>query len=265
VRKKNKVVCQSRLIPSAVQRSFKTLKDAIKQIQRHPTAQTVNKYNSKVVGLQNYYSCATRCALDFGKLGFLLSHTLYNRLKGRITDKGNLYSLFRKRYLGKHKPKFIAGIPLFPIWKVNHDKWKLMCYSQEKTPYTKEGREKMHTEYALSALLEHDLEWIGLHPLEKESLEYNENRLSKWVSQKGKCHVTGSYVGTVFHCHHKLPRNKGGTDKMANLVILSPDMHRLIHATSPKVMEKYKPLLSKKTQLNRLNLLRTQVGVSPIN
>jgi RNA-directed DNA polymerase len=263
VRKKAKFVGQSRLNPSAIQRSAGKLKNAIKEIQRHPTVQTVNKFNSKVLGLQNYYSCATQCTLDFIKLGYILSRTIHNRLKRVISDKGELYYFFRKRYPGEHKPKFIAGIPLFPIWKIAHDKWKLKCFSQDKTPYTNEGREKMHS--AISESLTMDLEWIGSHPLEKESLEYNDNRLAKWVSQKGKCFVTKEYVGTTFHCHHKLPRNKGGTDKLANLVILSPDIHRLIHITNPNTIQKYQPLVKKKSMLNRLNHLRTLAGYNFIN
>ncbi len=31
------------------------------------------------------------------------------------------------------------------------------------------------------------------------------------------------------HCHHKMPKAKGGGDEYKNLVILHKDVHRLIH------------------------------------
>jgi RNA-directed DNA polymerase len=265
--KKSKFVCQSTMSSSALQRVFKTLKEAIKQMQRHPSVQMVNKFNAKVLGLQNYFSCATQCNNDFGKLGYILGYTLYNRLKTRISNQGEAYAFFKKRYPGKFKHQFIAGIPLFPVWKVTHDKWKLAQFSQGKSPYTKEGREKMHT--ALSDSLTIDLQWIGSHPLANASLEYNDNRMSSWVAQKGKCFLTGSYVGTDFHCHHKTPKAKGGTDSCSNLVIVSPEMHRLIHATSPTTLQKYRAYLAAmprpmKSRLARLNQLRTLAGIHPI-
>ena len=41
------------------------------------------------------------------------------------------------------------------------------------------------------------------------------------------------------HCHHKVPKYLGGTDEYQNLVIVSEDVHRLIHATEPHTIQKY--------------------------
>jgi 5-methylcytosine-specific restriction endonuclease McrA len=63
------------------------------------------------------------------------------------------------------------------------------------------------------------------------------------------------------NCHHIIPRENGGTDKYENLVIISPDIHGLIHATKSEtihlLLEKLE--LSKK-QIARVNKFRVKVG-----
>ena len=68
------------------------------------------------------------------------------------------------------------------------------------------------------------------------SMEFYDNRLAKWISQKGKCAISKQFLGTDFHCHHKIPVSKGGTDKTSNLIILHPDIHRLLHATKKETI-----------------------------
>lgn len=62
-----------------------------------------------------------------------------------------------------------------------------------------------------------------------------DNRISKYVAQKGKCSILGIVLDYEdIHCHHIHPRETGGTDKYDNLVIVHIDMHKLIHATKKK-------------------------------
>ncbi|MDR7077381.1 hypothetical protein J2Y03_002405 [Neobacillus niacini] len=38
------------------------------------------------------------------------------------------------------------------------------------------------------------------------TIEYNDNRKSKFIAQYGKCAVTGTELGkSDWHCHHKIP------------------------------------------------------------
>ena len=46
-------------------------------------------------------------------------------------------------------------------------------------------------------------------------------------------------------CHHKQPIHLGGTDEYSNLVWLQTNVHKLVHATQSKTINKY---------LNELNL-----------
>jgi len=86
--------------------------------------------------------------------------------------------------------------------------------------------------------------------------------------QYGKCAVTGQLIETLgdVHCHHKLPRDKGGKDNYQNLIIVREDVHTLIHATTQPTMEKHLSLLSlNKKQIAKVNKLRVEAGNLPIS
>ena len=101
------------------------------------------------------------------------------------------------------------------------------------------------------------------HPVEHRSIEYNDNRLSLFSAQKGKCAVTGKVleIGDI-HCHHKVPLEKGGTDAYQNLILVCGDIHRLIHAKMPETIAKYMEKLSfTSKQKKKLETLRSLVNV----
>lgn len=59
------------------------------------------------------------------------------------------------------------------------------------------------------------------------------NRLSLYCAMQGKCAITGKIleIGEI-HCHHKTPIKSGGTDKYENLLLISENVHILLHATT---------------------------------
>jgi group II intron reverse transcriptase/maturase len=277
VNKKHRLVCRSRVMPKAMQNMLLKLKSRVSAIQKSPTATNVSKFNTTVLGLQNYYNAATDCSVDFGRLNHVLKKFMRPRLKSLITYRGQTSKTFRKRYSLKSKPLFINGVALFPVYSIKHK--NLYQFTQEMTPYTKKGRQLMHKE--LDSLLKRELErWhltFGALEIDSDtrtrSIEYFDNRISKWSAQKGRCGITGTYVGLTFHCHHKIPVSKGGTDRFNNLVIVAPEVHNLIHATAPWIISetlKQVKLLGdfspKKWNeiLRKLNTFREQIGLNPI-
>jgi hypothetical protein len=91
-----------------------------------------------------------------------------------------------------------------------------------------------------------------------KSVEYNDNRISLMAGQNGKCFATGETltIGNM-ECHHKKPKAIGGTDEYKNLVWLSADVHKLIHATQPETIKKYMEMLKlDKKALEKVNSLR---------
>ena len=59
-------------------------------------------------------------------------------------------------------------------------------------------------------------------------------------------------------CHHKIPKFKGGTDEYQNLILVTTTVHKLIHTTDTKTIQKY--LKTRKPDIKKLNVLRKLVG-----
>ena len=53
----------------------------------------------------------------------------------------------------------------------------------------------------------------------------------------------------------------GGTDEYSNLVLITYEVHKLIHATKTETIKKYINIINpNKTVLSKINKLRKQVG-----
>ena len=51
------------------------------------------------------------------------------------------------------------------------------------------------------------------NPILKQSTEYNDNRISLYVGQNGKCGITGKKLEINYmEIHHKIPKTLGGKD-----------------------------------------------------
>jgi len=267
-KKRKKFVTRSNISDKAKIAMKSKLKLQIKAIQRDTTAQQVNKLNSMILGMHNYYNSATLCSKDFYEINFVVNRSLHNRLKRRTkTVKGRIrrrkkspeaeppksktYQKFYGDY--KQKPKIVAGATIFPIYGCT---FKIpMNFKQEVNNYTEEGRkfvhDKLHSVIPLVRYLLDSKEY-------DKSVEYNDNRISLMAGQNGKCGVTGEplAIGNM-ECHHKKPKESGGTDEYKNLVWLRADVHELVHASKPDTIEKYlaKLQLDKKA-LKKVNSLR---------
>ena len=104
------------------------------------------------------------------------------------------------------------------------------------------------------------------HPEIGTTIEYTDNRISLYCAQYGKCYVCGKELELEdIHCHHKIRKKDGGTDKYSNLVILHKDVHILVHATEADTIAKYlKKLNLNQHQLDKLNRLRSKLQLSEI-
>ena len=104
------------------------------------------------------------------------------------------------------------------------------------------------------------------NPIQNRTIEYNDNRISLYCAQYGKCAITGKKLEIGYiHCHHKLPKNMGGTDKYQNLILISDEVHRLIHSTKLETVSAYLSKLKLgKEQISKLNKLRVMAGLEAI-
>ncbi len=229
----------------------------------------VARYNAYVMGVHNYYSMATMICHDFHELAFSVHKSLYARLKKRVkTAKQvkkqhlNYYipEYIMERYGNSAQLKFVREAPLIPIGYVKHK--SPMMKRRVINNYTPEGREAIHKMLGKSIDL-YILHYLMRNPIPFRTASYNDNRISLYCAQFGRCAISGKKleIGEI-HCHHKVPRYLGGTDEYQNLVIVSEDVHRLIHATEPRMIQKYLDKLKLDAkQLCKLEKLRSLANV----
>lgn len=228
----------------------------------------INNYNSFVIGVHEYYCMATNASLDFRKLAFSNHKSLKARLGKRIKstkevkkNKMQLYitNVMKERYGKSEQLKYVRGIALAPIGYIKH-KYP-MAKKRVINLYTKAGREEIHKN--LEKVDMKILHYLMRNPVAYKSIEYNDNRLSLYSAQMGKCAITGKAmeIGDI-HCHHKVPICHGGTDKYQNLVLVCEKVHKLIHATNPETINKLLAELNLNSkQLKTLEKLRNLVLV----
>ena len=93
-------------------------------------------------------------------------------------------------------------------------------------------------------------------------MEFNDNRISLYAGQQGKCYITNEPLRlTEIKVHHKIPKWKGGKDNYKNLILVNQELCKLINETN---IEKVKIAIEKinlcKTGLEKLIKLRKLVG-----
>ena len=257
--KGNKKVIKSHISDKAKIKIQNKLKDKIKEIQKHATSNSVNHYNSMVLGFHNYYKIATNVNLDFAKIAYIINKSLKNRTKN-IRSKTGIKSECYKKLYGKYKYKmtYIHGIALFPIGGISTK--TQLGFSQDICNYTKEGRDKIHKNQ--QSVDTHILKHIMENPNPSQSIEYNDNRISLYVGQNGICPISKELL-TIdnMECHHKVPRALGGTDEYKNLIFLTKKAHKLIHLMDKRLIKDCLDTLEiNENTIKKVNKLRILAG-----
>ena len=215
----------------------------------------IQKYNSYLIGIHNYYCIATHVNLDIHEIAFDVKKSLYNRLKHRLQRTGSISNRYiQEKYGRSREVRYLNGHAVVPIAYVQHR--VPMDRKNRVNPYTPEGRTEIHKNLAglNLAVMNH----LMNTPAGQQSVEYNDNRIALYVAQKGKCAVSGIALdANQVDCHHKKPLSLGGDDSYQNLIIVSDAVHILIHSSSERTIKKYlNDLQLNSKQLAKLNNLR---------
>ena len=252
-------VARSHMTEKALKNAQIKIKQAIKAIQKHQSAENVWRFNTVIMGIQNYYSAASHITDDLIELNNRLHKALYNRLK-EIEKEASFQDFtksLQKRYKGYGCKLYkIKGMVLVPIHaqrcKVN------LNFSQTICNYTTVGRDKIHQN--LRAINKQILAHVMKQFIPSRSIEYNDNRISRFIAQYGKCAVTGIELGlNDWHCHHKTPYHLTKDDSYGNLMIVHQSVHRLIHMRNQEKIQVFlNSLKLNEKQLTEVNKLRKQ-------
>lgn len=243
------------------------LSNQIKAIQRASTSQRgideLLRYNSMAVGIHNYYRMATNVNDNLQRISLGLMRQMNNRWN-RNNQRDNFSKIGQydgkdirvRRYMKSKNMRYYLGYPVIPLSYVQH-KSPMMLKKDYRTMDTIEG---IHVKTEIVKLRN------NAHYNNRRSIEYMDNRIAKFIAQKGKCAVTGVllYADEVT-CHHIIPHQISQDDSYINLVILHEDVHRLIHAIKEDTIQRYLMRLNlKKKELTRVNDYRMKVGNNKI-
>ncbi len=258
-KKGNKYVVKSNMTDKSIEKCKKQLKEKVKVMQHAATGNHAQHFNATVLGLHGYYKIASHITKDFHKIAFHVNKSLYCRTKTIRSKTGKKSKAYEKFYgKSKVKPLYIKGVALYPIHFVQTT--PPVCFTQAICNYTPQGRKIIHDK--LQNFNYDILTYLMKNPVKGQSVELNDNRISLYVGQRGRCFVTCEKLQiNQMEVHHKTPKHLGGTDEYKNLVYVTYDVHKLIHATTDETIEKYMLKLSKASiDFNRLNKLRKLVG-----
>ena len=230
--------------------------------------QAICRYNVYVMGIHDYYQLATKVCDDLTPFALSVHKSLRARLKERVKTAKQVRKrklpcevpkVIRERYGKSKQLRYVAGHAVVPVGYIRHKPPKSM--NRKINSYPPEGRAEIHKN--LDKIDMTVLHYLMRNPVLYRSIEYNDNRLSLYSAQMGKCVVSGKVlsIGDI-HCHHKVPRHLGGKDNYQNLVLVCEDVHHLIHATNPDTTRKYMEILNlDQKQKEKLNKLRSLVHV----
>ena len=264
-RKGKKRVAHTGIISSKRMKIKEEARKLIRRIKASPTARNIHRYNSFVLGIHHYFNRATHVSLEFSRLAFDLKPFLYNRLRTVGTQEHPFRPppLYKKLFSLRTKTIRIKDMYLFPLGNVRTI--HTMGFSTKLSLYTEDGRNHLYKK--LRPDIQKEISHLMKSFLPDRSVEYMDNRISRYSMKMGKCEITGEYLyAHTMHCHHYMPKSLGGSDQFKNLRILHKEVHRLIHMKDKEKVKRLVHVLDiNKSQLDKVNKYRKVCDIEGIN
>lgn len=262
--KGNKRVTNSHISKKKKEKYVAEGRERIKKLKNSPTAKNAQLFNSWVLGIHSYSRIATHVSIDFNEIAHRLAHTLRKRLRnrGKFGKPKNPSPTYERYYKKTYNTFEISGVHLYPIGDIKN--FWAANFNPKLIPYDSEGRKLIYRK--LKDELMAEIRKLMESNIPNRSVEYFDNRISRYSMKNGKCEITGEFLpAELVHCHHYVPISLGGTDTFGNLRILNKFVHKLIHAKNTQTIDKYRRLINPdKKQLRRINTYREKCNLEPI-
>lgn len=242
VKKKNLFVTRSDITNKAKNKIKSELRKRVIKIHKHPSKEKVNLLNSTILGIQNYYSMATLVNLSLTKIAYIVNRFIEKSLKQIVTTRGSPTRLYKKLY-GDYSRKILYayGVPIFHLGGVKFSTPPV--FNPKICNYTVEGRNLIHQN--LKAIDTEIIRYLLENPDNKRSAEFNDNRISIYSAQYGKCAITGKkLVKGEMICYNKTPLKFGGTDYFNNLIFISEIAYILILEKSTQKQQEIQSIIN---------------------
>ena len=222
--------------------------------------------------MHQYYSMATMICEDvhklFSSLDAVLKHAdRHNDITKDKPEKlsGAMDEYFYEQYKGSKQIRYINGIIIVPVAYARHK--NPMCHSPSVNRYTESGRETIHKMLRSTAYAE-VLDELSKTEVVGESIEFCDNRLSRFVACQGKCELSKTQLLLEeVACIRLIPKCDGGTDMYSNLRIVHKDVVTLRDTEDLDTMKNIIERLGcvKSAQIQKINKWRAKIGRTPIS
>ncbi|KEI83928.1 group II intron reverse transcriptase/maturase [Clostridium botulinum] len=246
------------------------MKDLQKDIRRlrvyindNDTINKINKINSIIRGIVQYYEWATRVNVQLKKYDNSIVYTCYKALK-KNKKNAKWVSANKVNNLISIHDKYTTQIPTteymdsqIGITRLCFSKFKKTSKkNQKETPYSIEGREIYQKRMKKKPLIERADELFnnklsGIIAYHRQNtiynFEYYLNRPYAFNRDKGKCKICGcDLVASNLNTHHinpYLPITE--VNKVNNLASVCVECHKLIHSSKPIEIKKIEKKINK--------------------
>ena len=245
------------------------MKDGLIQQVGAPQSIYDNPVNLFVAGFlgspsMNFFRCTVK-AEENNRTALLLDDA---KTVKKVYLDGTRGKQIADRYNGRH---VILGIRPEDIYEL--DEAKKLGIENESVDvdepvvnkYTAEGRKEIHKQ--LETVDIERVHELMRNPISNETVEFNDNCVSLFVAQRGKCAICKLPLTLEnMRCVRKIPKSCGGDDKYNNLIIVHKEMERLIKSQDNKeikrILNKYK---LESNQRRKVNTIRKNAGLEEID
>ena len=205
----------------------------------------IDKYNSLVRGIHNYYDKATNILEDLHNVCWHTNWYIKTKMKDVLTYKNG----------SENKIPFIRGKPLVEIGKVKHNAPR---YKGDKINYFEEkSRKHFYKELEIDNLF--IMERLLKNPKKYESVEFNDNVISKFCGQLGKYAITNNQIFDIIDIK-PIKIKENGTDKYDNIIIVNSKVEKLLRLKEVDDIIEISNLIKgvKQEQLEKINKIRKE-------
>lgn len=247
---KDKYRIVSHMADKSLDNTKKKVKNQIRKVRKTKSsvienARQIDNYNSLVRGIHNYYDKATNIKSDLNTLHWHINWYINTKMKDVLTYKNG----------SENKVPFIRGKPLVEIGKVEHNAPK---YRGDKINYFEEkSRKQFHKKLEINNLF--IIDKLLKNPMKYESVEFNDNVISKFCGQLGKYAITNNQIFDIINMKPiKIKQN--GTNKYDNIIIVNSKVEKLLKLRKVDDIIEISNLIKgvKNEQLEKINKIRKE-------
>ena len=254
---KNKYKIVSHMTEKSIVNVKTKIKKQMRILKRSSTNQNkceneLQLYNSIVRGIHNYYGRATSIREDLHDIYWHTNYFIRTRLKN-VLSFSDIKDDITKEVIGK-TPN-IRGKPLLEIGNINYT--PIYCSNKEYNYFESNSRKIIHKNLGIDNIFV--LELLLKIPDLNESVEFNDNVLSKFCAQLGKYAITNELMFNLGNINTiKINENKPG--KYDNIIIVNERIEKLLRIREVDDIIEISNLKRgiTKAQLEKINKLRKE-------